>query len=46
MNDLLSAPENLGTVTLTLENDKELECEILTIYTAAGREYIAFAPQD
>ena len=46
MNDLLSAPENLGTVTLTLENDKELECEILTIYTAAGREYIALAPQD
>lgn len=46
MNDLLSAPENLGTVTLTLENDKELECEILTIYTATGREYIALAPQD
>ena len=38
--------ENLGTVTLTLENDKELECEILTIYTAAGRDYIALAPMD
>lgn len=46
MDDLLNSPDNLGTVTLTLENDKELECEILTIYTAAGREYIALAPQD
>ena len=46
MDDLLNMPENLGTVTLTLDNDKELECEILTIYTAAGRDYIALAPQD
>ncbi len=38
--------ENLGTVTLTLDNDKELECEILTIYTAADRDYIALAPMD
>lgn len=46
MDDLLNAPESLGTVTLTLDNDEELECEILTIYTAAGRDYIALAPQD
>lgn len=46
MDDLQNIPECLGTVTLTLDNDKELECEILTIYTAAGRDYIALAPQD
>lgn len=46
MDELLNAPEALDTVTLTLENDEELECEILTIYTAAGRDYIALAPMD
>ena len=39
MDELLNALESLDTVTLTLENDEELECEILTIYTAAGRDY-------
>lgn len=38
--------EELGTVTLTLDDDSELECDILTIYQAAGRDYIALAPQD
>ena len=46
MDELLNAPEALDTVTLTLENDEELECEILTIYTAAGKDYIALAPMD
>ena len=46
MDELLNALESLDTVTLTLENDEELECEILTIYTAAGRDYIALAPMD
>ena len=46
MDELLNALESLDTVTLTLENDEELECEILTIYTAAGRDYIALAPRD
>ena len=46
MDELFNTPEGLGTVTLTLDDDKELECEILTIYTAAGKDYIALAPQD
>lgn len=46
MDELHNTPEDLGTVTLTLDNDEELECDILTIYTAAGRDYIALAPQD
>ena len=30
------------TVTLTLENDEELECAVLSIFEAEEREYIAF----
>ncbi len=32
------------TVTLTLEDDSELECTVLTVFEAAGREYIALLP--
>lgn len=34
------------TVTLTLENDEELECAVLTIFEADDREYIALLPLD
>lgn len=34
------------TVTLTLDNDEELECAILTIYEVDGQEYIALLPID
>ena len=33
-------------VTLTLDNDEELECLVITIYEAAGKEYIALLPLD
>ena len=33
-----------ATVTLTLDNDEELECAVLTIFEAAGNEYIALLP--
>lgn len=45
MDDFFKQPEELGTVTLTLDNDEELECDILTIFRAAGQDYIALAPQ-
>ena len=32
------------TVTLTLDNDEELECAVLTIFETEGREYIALLP--
>ena len=28
------------TVTLTLENDEELECDVLTIFEVDGQQYI------
>lgn len=33
-----------ATITLTLDNDETLECSILTIFTAAGNDYIALLP--
>ena len=39
--------ENCGgglTITLTLDNDETIECTILTIYEAAGNNYIALLP--
>ncbi|WP_072525421.1 DUF1292 domain-containing protein [Clostridium sp. Marseille-P3244] len=34
------------TVTLTLDNDEELECAVLTIFEADNRQYIALLPLD
>lgn len=34
------------TVTLTLDNDEELECSVLTILQVGGNEYIALLPLD
>lgn len=34
------------TVTLTLENNEELECAILNIFEAEEKEYIALLPLD
>lgn len=36
--------EVFGTVTLTLEDDSELECAILAIYPAGDSKYIALLP--
>ena len=33
-----------GTVTLTLDDDTEVECAVISIYEAAGRQYIALLP--
>ena len=32
------------TVTLTLENNEELECEVITIFEVQGQQYIALYP--
>ena len=38
--------EEFDTVTLSLDDGTEEECAILTIYQAAGRNYIALLPLD
>ena len=34
------------TVTLTLEDDSELECIVLTIFQAGDKDYIALLPME
>jgi hypothetical protein len=34
------------TVTLTLDNNEELDCAVLTIYEVEGQQYIALLPLD
>ncbi len=36
--------ENQDTMTLTLEDDSELECAVVTTFTAGGKDYIALLP--
>lgn len=33
--------DDLGTVILTMDDESELECEIIAIFPANGRQYIA-----
>lgn len=32
------------TVTLTIDDDSEIECQVITIYEACGHDYIALLP--
>ena len=34
------------TVTLTLDDDSELDCEVITVFTAGGHDYIALLPME
>ena len=40
----LNEEEQEMTVTLTLDDDPEVECVVLTIFNAGEREYIALLP--
>ncbi len=40
----MNPEEEVVTVTLTLDNDEVVECAVLTVYTANGKEYIALLP--
>lgn len=42
----LMEEEQEMTVTLTLDDDTEVECVVLTIFSAGGREYIALLPME
>ena len=39
-------PQEEMTVTLTLDDGSELECIVLTIFEAGGRDYIALLPPE
>lgn len=42
----MEEPSEEMTVTLTLDNGSELECVVLTIFEAGGRDYIALLPME
>ena len=39
-----SSTENHNTITLTLDDDTEIECAILTVFPVDAQEYIALLP--
>ena len=41
-----TSPESHNTITLTLEDDTEVECAILTVFPVENQEYIALLPLD
>lgn len=43
---VLNEEETEMTVTITLEDDTEMECVVLTIFEAGNREYIALLPME
>lgn len=45
-NDSLVPDDFDTTVTLTLDNDTELECAVISIFDANDRRYIALLPLD
>lgn len=44
MSNTNNIPEEVMTVTLTLDDDSVVECEVITIYEANGKDYIALLP--
>ena len=38
--------ENHKTITLTMEDDTEVECAVLTVFPVDAKEYIALLPLD
>ena len=45
-NDFMNEEIDRTHITLTLEDDSELECEVLGIFPAGGRDYVALLPVD
>ena len=44
MSDLEEMNDDFDVVTLTLDDDTEIECAIISIYPAGDRQYIALLP--
>ncbi len=45
-NGLFNEDVEEATVTLELDDGKELECDVICIYTAGEHDYIALLPQE
>ena len=45
-NKMMEEPEEEMPATLTLDDGSEIECLVLTIFEAGGRDYIALLPTE
>ena len=45
-NEKFNEEAENDTITITLEDDSELVCDIITIFPCQGKQYIALLPQD
>ena len=43
--EILNSEDDI-TVTLTLNDDSEIECEVVTVFAAGDQDYIALLPLD
>lgn len=46
INNFDSEDEEFDQVTLTLEDGKELVCDVIAVFPAGERDYIALLPED
>lgn len=45
-NDFMDEEVDRSHITLTLEDDSEMDCAVLGVFPAGGRDYIALLPED
>lgn len=45
-DDLMNEEVDRSHITLTLEDDSEMDCEVLGIFPVGDKEYIALLPED
>lgn len=46
MSKLNETPEEEMTVTITLDDDTTVTCEVITIFSVGSKDYIAILPKD
>ncbi|MBR1862104.1 MAG: DUF1292 domain-containing protein [Lachnospiraceae bacterium] len=46
MNKKYDTPDEEMTVSITLDDDTEILCDVITILTVEGKDYIAVLPRD
>lgn len=46
MNNKTDIPQEEGFITLSLDGNKELECQVITILESQGQDYIVLYPLD
>lgn len=45
-DEIMNNEEENDTITITLEDDTEIVCDVITLFPCQGKQYIALLPQD